>query len=663
MKVCTTPKKAKVPKQDKPQEPVSKKRIITVRPNTKPKLVDMELMKSHNFMSKTEATLNRMYKMTPIGDHKYEVANEETCVSAILKLVLKISQTNPMTMNWSLALWDITQNPNLLPPGVMVTFIRHFERIDNKLAKKGIDRRKNLAILSSDNTKNRRAQNIFVRHDAQLDAALEDGDCVVAFGAEAIITAPDEILLEEGLTAVKNYLKSNDETRGLSWELDINWQLRPFILFGPNAVSKNKDVFVNMTSSDAAVSSLFVDSGGDRVKGSEYVGKSVGKLISSYAAYKLINSRTLLVGNDTVNKTYTMYGNLMPENMAKLPSQIYWSQAISRSYMLEGHSVTHLVLDHVENVDNLMSIPLYNRNKIALDVSQGLLNILEVIDNTDFSKYPERITGRFTTHINNIIALLDQYRDIDHISSTDDFATISRKILTDFFVRNKYYAYNPLEHLDDIRLIGIHDQYKTLGDLGGWIAEQRQSNTDAHLQNALNELDNIINENILATIPALNKKTNAVIDDLITKKFRVLDLTGMNVGAIMANNDSTTNVMMIAYMNLLLPILKNGDAIFIHGFARVSKIANLLQEMVANCGRRIDLIFTESNVNQATKVIPLLTDDLDFTVVDLYKNNVHKLANDLTISQDFASQLYESPGAFYLQTGTSSDYIYLDHIL
>ena len=56
MKVCTTPKKAKVPKQDKPQEPVSKKRIITVRPNTKPKLVDMELMKSHNFMSKTEAT-------------------------------------------------------------------------------------------------------------------------------------------------------------------------------------------------------------------------------------------------------------------------------------------------------------------------------------------------------------------------------------------------------------------------------------------------------------------------------------------------------------------------------------------------------------------------------------------------------------------------------
>ena len=397
-------KKAPV-KQDTPEQDMAKHgRIVTIRTNNKKKLTEMELMRPHNFMSKTEATLTRIYRMTPLGNHKYEIDDTEACVSAILKLVLKIDQTNPMTMDWSLVLWNITQKQDLLPDNVSVTFVRHFERVDNTLAEKGIKRRKNLAILSSDNSKNKKSQGIFVRHDAELLDAIESGDCVVAFGAEAIITAPDEIVLEEALNAVKNYLKSNDETRGLSWELDINWQLRPFVLFGPNTVSKNKDVFVNMTSSDAAISSLFVDSGGDRVPGSEYVGISVGKMISSYAAYKLINKRALVVGNDTVNQTYTMLRKGMPEQFTNLPSQIYWSQAISRAYLLNGHSVTHFVLDHVENVNNLMNISLYNRNKIALDVSKGLLNILEVVDNTDFTKYPDRIVGRFTAHINNIIA-------------------------------------------------------------------------------------------------------------------------------------------------------------------------------------------------------------------------------------------------------------------
>ena len=655
--------KTKPAKKEEPKQDTTNKhgRIVTVHTNNKQKLTEMELMRSHNFMSKTEATLTRMYNMTPLGNHKYEIDDTETCVSAILKLVLKIDQTNPMTMDWSLILWNITQKA-ILPDNVMVTFVRHFERVDNVIAEKGIKRRKNLAILSSDNGKNKKSQGIFVRHDAGLLNAIESGDCVVAFGAEAIITAPDEIILEEALTLVKNYLKSNDETRGLSWELDINWQLRPFVLFGPNTVSKNKDVFVNMSSSDAAISSLFVDSGGDRVPGSEYIGMSVGKMISSYAAYKLVNKRTLIVGNDTVNRTYTML-KTMPKDLAKLPSQIYWSQAISRAYLLNGHSVTHFVLDNVDNVDNLMSIALSDKNKLSLDVSKGLLNILEVVDNTDFSQYPERIVGRFATHINNIIALLTQYRDKDTISTTDDFASITRSILTDFFVANKYYSHNPLEHLEDIRLVGIHDQYKTLADLGGWIAQRRKSNKDPHLDAALNELNNIINENILPTIPSLNTKTQPIIDDLIEKKYRVLDLTGMNIGSIQAGNDSTTNVMMMSYLNLILPILKNGDVIFIHGFARVSKIAKLVQEMITNCGLRVDVVFTESNQNQAVNSMKIIEDNIDLAVVDLYKNDTNKLADVLAIDKSFSDSLYESPGAFYIETKMSSDYVFLDNIL
>lgn len=642
-----------------------KARTLKARQSAKTKVTDLELMKPHNYLTRTEATLTRIYPLTDKGRGEYEMNGEQSAVSIIMKLVLKTDATNPMTPDWSNILWNITQQDSLLPPGCSATFLRIMERVDDNIAMKKIKGRSNLALMTSDTYSNegKKKQGVYTRHDAGLVAAIDHGDCVVAFGAEAIITAPDEETLEDAMEAVRNYLKMNDETRGLTWELDLNRQLQPFILYGPNEPAKNKDVFVNMSSSDAAVSSLFVDSGGDRLPGSEYIGVSVGKMISSHAAYLLENNRSLVIGNDTINRTFTLMGNGMPAKYAGLPSQIYWSFAMSRAYLLSGHSVTHFVLDHAANVPKLMDFPLHDKNKILLDVSRGLLNILEVVGGVDFGDHPERITGRFTTHLNNIIALLSQYRDVDVIKTTDDFASVTRIILTDFFVANKYYAYNPLEHLDDIRLTGIHSQYKTLADLGGWIAERRKSNRDKNLNDGLAELNIIINENILPTIPALNVRTDDIVDEMLGKKYRVLDVTGMNVGSIALSGDSTTNVMMIAYLNLLLPSLQNGDAVFFHGFTAVPGIAVLLQEMIANSGKSVCVVFTESNQNRAVKLLPLLQDTLDLTVVDLYKNPTDKIRDDLKIDAGYAGQLSERPGAYFMGTKTSEDYIFLDHIL
>lgn len=654
-------KKKHAPSSAKPL----KARIVNARQSTKTKVIDLDLMKDHNYLTRTEATLTRIYPLMPKGSGKYEMNGEQAAVSIVMKLILKTDATNPMTPDWTNILWNITQQDNLLPQGCSVTFVRVMERVDDTIAQKKIKGRSNLALMTSDTYSNegKKKQSIYTRHDAGLLAAIDHGDCVVAFGAEAIITAPDELALEEAMEAVKNYLKMNDETRGLSWELDLNRQLQPFILYGPNEPSKNKDVFVNMSSSDAAISSLFVDSGGDRLPGSEYVGVSVGKMISSHAAYLLQNDRTMVVGNDTVNKTFTLMGNALPQKFFDLPSQIYWSFAMSRAYLLSHHKVTHFVLDHAANVPKLMEFPLYDRNKTLLDLSRGLLNILEVVGATDLGDHPERITGRFATHLNNIIALLSQYRDVDEIKTTDDFASVTRQILTDFFVANKYYTYDAMNHPEDVRLTAAHSQYKTLADLGGWIAERRKSNRDRHLDSALAELNIIINENILPTIPALNVRTSDAVDDMLSKPYRVLDLTGMSVGAISLSGDSTTNVMMIAYLNLVLPTLENGDAIFFHGFTKVAGIADILQEMIASCGRRVCVVFTESNQNSAQKLLPLLNDTLDLSVVDLYKNSTDKIQGDLKIDGSYAQTLMERPGAFFMGTRASEDYIFLDHIL
>lgn len=660
-KLVDDPRKNRKPSSSKPV----KARTLSARQSAKTKVTDLGLMKPHNYLTRTEAALTRIFPLKPKGNGKYDMTGEQAAVSTVMKLILKTDATNPMTPDWTGILWNITQQDNALPEGCSVTFVRVMERVSDDIAQKKIKTRSNLALVTSDTYSNegKKKQSIYTRHDAGLLAALDHGDCVVAFGAEAIVTAPDEILLEEAIEAVRNYLKLNDETRGLMWEIDLNRQLQPFILYGPNEPAKNKDVFVNMSSSDAAVSSLFVDSGGDRLPGSEYVGVSVGKMISSHAAYLLQNDRTLVVGNDTVNKTYTLMGSQLPTKFLNLPSQIYWSHAMSRAYLLDGHSVTHFVLDHADNVPKLMDFPLYDRNKTLLDLSKGLLNILEVVGATDFEDHPERITGRFTTHLNNIIALLSQYRDVDTIKTTDEFASITRSILTDFFVANKYYTYNPLEHLDDIRLTGEHSQFKTLADLGSWVSERRKSCTDTNLKEALSELNIIINENILPTIPALNVRTNPIVDEMLKKFYRVLDLTGMSVGAISTTGDSTTNVMMIAYLNLILPTLKNGDAIFFHGFSKVKGIADILQKMIADCGRRICVVFTESNQNRTQDLLPVLDDALDLTVIDLYKNSIDKIQEELKIDGGYAQTLSERPGAYFMGTKTSEDYIFLDHIL
>src|SRR5699024_5758581 len=86
-------------------------------------------------------------------------------VSAIMKLNLTIMQTNDLSEDWSLILWNISQQNDLLPDDCYVTFTRVFERRDNELVHKKVKRRRILAILSSPNKDNIKRQGKAVNHD------------------------------------------------------------------------------------------------------------------------------------------------------------------------------------------------------------------------------------------------------------------------------------------------------------------------------------------------------------------------------------------------------------------------------------------------------------------------------------------------------------------
>ena len=175
-----------------------KARTLSARQSPKAKVIDLGLMKDHNYLTRTDATLTRIYPLIPKGNGKYDMTGEQAAVSIVMKLILKTDATNPMTPDWTNILWNITQQDGLLPEGTSVTFVRVMERVDDTIAEKKIKNRSNLALMTSDtySNENKKKQSIYTRHDAGLLAAIDHGDCVVAFGAEAIITAPDEETLE-----------------------------------------------------------------------------------------------------------------------------------------------------------------------------------------------------------------------------------------------------------------------------------------------------------------------------------------------------------------------------------------------------------------------------------------------------------------------------------
>ena len=636
----------------RPPVKTSKKKVkLFVPTNNRETLVDLKLMKPQAYLSETKPALTVIKKMHHVQGRQYEIDFEPTAVSTMLKMHLKVHQTNDLSHTWSLILWNINQK-DILPDGVSVTFVRSFERRDNEFTKKQITKRRRLAVLSSDSGENVSKQSASVAYDLGLLRAINQGDSVVGFAA-----APNEQILEEAVSAVSDYIAANDETRGIHYSLDINKLAQPLLTYGPNKQSGNKDVMYDMTSYDAAISALFVDSGGDRTVGSEYVGVSVGKLIRSHAAYNFKNHRALIVGNDTNNTTHTISDEI------KEPSQIYLSKVASRAYLLEGRSVTHIVCDHVDSVDHLMAFGLDPENKVRIDVSKGLLNMMEPIKTRDIEEHPERIISRFPVHIDNIIALLGQFRDVKTITTTDNFAAIARDIAIQFFVSQKYWTYDAENNLDDLRFFGRHDQYKMLKDFGAYVAQRLKVNRDHRLEDALSELDIIINRTILPTIPALNTKTDPIIDTLVDTKYRVLDLTGMGQGVLTSVNNPSMNVMMIAYLNVILPALKNGDLVVIHGLSRLTKIAQVIQDALSSSGNNIDVLFTESNQNMTVKCMDVLDSDLDFTMVNLYDNRVDKLVNRVGMDGGWANDLSQSKAAYFVKTKSGIDYIYLDDIL
>lgn len=662
-------KQPKQPKQAKPKKTKAKKqkpskvRTVMAPTNRRPKLVEEGVMSHHNFMSVTRDSHIDIYRLNPQQHNRYEIEAEPTAKTAILKLILTIKESLALTPLWANGLWNMVQQLPDLDPRVRVTSVRSFERLDTEAFGRRVRNRQWTSVFKI-GKKAQTSSNPAVNYDKGLYyLGSEKAQAIVSFGAEIIVTAPDEVLLETSINLIASKFNEGGKMTGMKYAIDLNKQDRPFTIYGTGFNSGHSDVTFNLSGADAATTALIVDAGGDRSEGAEYVGKSTGKMIFSHAAYNFMNRTSLFVGNDSQRRTHTLQGYV------DLPSQIYLAQVASRAYLLRGKRVTHIVLDNGDNTRALEEFPLSSQRTIR--AREGKLNIIEPIATVDNPTDDARV-AQYNGHVAALATLLNQFRAEPGDEDRASFINDTKSIIREFFSTHGYW--NPDITTAIPELFGEHSDFKTVNDFLITVHNEIQRlrikmDSRKTLEN-MEQLYSVLSENIMSNARAFDVKTDPIVDEWVRSDYRILDVTGFTAGSL-GGDANDASVMVLSYLNILMHAFESGDLIVFHGASHIERILPMIHRMLKNTNRQLDICYTEGNEMRAANVLrtsfkheetgkQLLP---DLSIVDLYQNDVTGLVDTLHINAEWASDMGSHRSVFFVNAHGSVDYIWLDQIL
>ena len=662
-------KQPKQPKQAKPKKTKARKqkpskvRTVMAPTNRRPKLVEEGVMSHHNFMSVTRDSHIDIYRLNPQQHNRYEIEAEPTAKTAILKLILTIKESLALTPLWANGLWNMVQQLPDLDPRVRVTSVRSFERLDTEAFGRRVRNRQWTSVFKI-GKKAQTSSNPAVNYDKGLYyLGSEKAQAIVSFGAEIIVTAPDEVLLETSINLIASKFNEGGKMTGMKYAIDLNKQDRPFTIYGTGFNSGHSDVTFNLSGADAATTALIVDAGGDRSDGAEYVGKSTGKMIFSHAAYNFMNRTSLFVGNDSQRRTHTLQGYV------DLPSQIYLAQVASRAYLLRGKRVTHIVLDNGDNTRALEEFPLSSQRTIR--AREGKLNIIEPIATVDNPTDDARV-AQYNGHVAALATLLNQFRAEPDDEDRASFINDTKSIIREFFSTHGYW--NPDITTAVPELFGEHSDFKTVNDFLITVHNEIQRlrikmDSRKTLEN-MEQLYSVLSENIMSNARAFDVKTDPIVDEWVRSDYRILDVTGFTAGSL-GGDANDASVMVLSYLNILMHAFESGDLIVFHGASHIERILPMIHRMLKNTNRQLDICYTEGNEMRAANVLrtsfkheetgkQLLP---DLSIVDLYQNDVTGLVDTLHINAEWASDMGSHRSVFFVNAHGSVDYIWLDQIL
>ena len=634
-------------KAQKKQQP---RALVKVPVNRKPRISDLGFVRDHTFLKETDISHSRYYRLRRTKtEGMYSVSPKVAAVSTTMKLVLHRNSSDVLDKNWTISLWTILQQslgPDL--HHVDITVVRIIERLDDEVAKKQLKRENFFGVaLSKDKTvTDQENTEEGLNHRANLELSINHGNGNFQFAAEMHVSAPRLSILEKAVQVIRSYLEQEKILKHLSFEVDHTYQDKPLMLYGPDDISKNQPIYTKMTGRQAAISSLFVNSGHVTKEGSDFLGLSIGRYVYSSAAYPLQNRRSLIVGDNENDHAQTLSFSSYQKDTWNEDYQEYLSKLVSRSYICDSRRVFHFVMSRKKGrqiAENLYDFPLAPTDKVLLNAAEGHYNILEPVH-----PHPESLTATqkiylYGNHVGHIIQLLSQFRSAKDIKDNDDvmsvkgpFADAVRSVLDDFFFYYGVWPRNPKENEEDMRLFVDHHDFQKLGILGQYVLTNQGLNKSERLKDAYEELYSVINTTILTTYPVLNVETSLQMDALLKARYGVIDFADTLTGD--ATSTPITNLLTLAYINALVPTLENGDVIFLHGASSLISVLPLILNAVSG-DKRIDLVFVEKSQEDVLKLRQVFTGKLNMVMMSLYKNELDELIDQFDLHKGYVKGL------------------------
>lgn len=321
-------------------------------------------------------------------------------------------------------------------------------------------------------------------------------------------------------------------------------------VFGRNKDKKGKGFY--FTSTEFAGAYNLVTHGLEDKHG-EYVGRMTGDVNNSAVIFDVDKYRSHVVIATSQNNS-----GRMKEGLAKdiVRAGDMWGSKLGQACLLNGGKVVHLLLESVD-MDDLG--PKFESITHIVNMNQGDINMFEMFgeEENELSIYP--------THMQKLILMAEQAYE----TNDSDRAVIRGEleaIATKFYVEQKMWHENAVDHRDLIRIVNIpHAQVPRLQMFVSYLETEYKAATNTAIQNAervhaLSVLRATFKNLLSANGDLFNTQTSSVIDNVAGARRVIYDF-----GSLMERGKGVAMAQLVNVIGLAVSQLSRGDLIVIHG--------------------------------------------------------------------------------------------------
>lgn len=444
--------------------------------------------------------------------------------------------------------WGVNKIPNSLGPDVNVVLFDQVRRMTRGWVdshQTSTEKTVSLAAEEQDrggSTTERHKVSKRLRDLDVIAQELQDGAAYLQVHSRILVTAPDLETLDAALLKLERlYIDRFVILSASAYSGQQRDELAT--LFSKNERKTGKPFY--FTSSEYAGSYSLVTHGLED-PGGEYVGYMTGD----------VNTSAILFDVNRYEHHCVISDDSVDESRYRIHASDLWGSKLSQACLIEDHKVVHLILDGL-NLDTVG--PRFKNLSYKIDMNRGDVNMFEM-----FGERKDQLAV-FPTQMQKLILMGEQAYE-----TTESDRSIIRgsleNIATQFYIDNRMWFENAVQHQDDLRVIGIPhvevpklEMFVTYLDTA-YRAALAQGSRDNEKIHALNVL-NVTFRNMLTNNGDLfNTITTSVIDNAKTGRRVIYDFSDL-----MPRGRGVAMAQLVNVIGFAVGNLGQDDVLIIHG--------------------------------------------------------------------------------------------------